>query len=212
MDQQLKKGDVFFTEITNLSGYGIYHNTDTLDVYRIEACGKNTNEYISEYQDNNFLIAIKYLGNAIFEEMTTNEKLSCDKLNDSKLFVNNYYYDDKEKSYIHLTYQDYKKYLRNNVTLRENEYDKLLLQYIEHISKYPLAISLDLYEVTEETKKTYLKYSNETRKRFINEAKKNSAIDAIEIIKEVTNNIASKASKEEISNLDHQINEFKRRK
>ena len=232
MDEEVKIGEIYFTDVMYLCGVCL-ENSFTYDEYDyddFDTISWRKDLSVEKYcksSTSTTLLAIKYLGNGIFEEMTTGEKImaSCTYLGNTKLP------DITLKNQVILNYKDYLNFCYTNVDAsvedssdlygnKENlgkfEYSLLLQSCIERIAECPLILSSDcsFFKIDDENaKKVYLLNSNEERKTIIEEVKKMSLSNSKEVIEKIASTIESMktiSSREiEIAYLDNQLFDFK---
>jgi len=227
-EQMIQPGDVLFTNINNISMIEIVElDSDQDENMKIETImtGGGVGRPINEALDP-MLIAIKYLGNGIFEEIVTKEKIytmyyglylkhsfHLGDPDDAKHFI-----DIKPKrSQFELDYEDYKKEceLVGEKPCSKYEYYKILQEIMERNVDCPLMLSeWECYSVNDTTKQQYLKYSNDERKAIIDKLKKNALQSAKTVNERITESMVKLENvtdeEVEMANLDNQLFDFER--
>ncbi len=201
--KEIKNGETFYINVKSLGGFGLgkFDSVYEGEINALALCVEDkTSEYlIDNIKEDDVLLKLKYIGNGIFEEETTNEKIILD---DNKVSFNDgtkVILDKEIKDYIldDLIYLNYDEYSnenrRNKNKLSIKDYIKSLESDIEIIKKYPLGFSCFNYEIplsmTKKNKKQYLKYNDEVRKKYIEEAKQLSLQDSNKVIPFIENSI-----------------------
>lgn len=162
-------GDVVFMSIANLSKWNAIRSRDnTVAIDGMTQC-----DCLSDNNLEDFLIAVKYLGNGIFEEMTTHEKLISvgygNKLEDLE-------YEDAN-DYIPFT-SDYHidfETMNGGKEIPAAKIAEILEKTKSNVENYPLSLFTDdtpIYYVTDDSKKVYLRHDDKERQKMILEAKK----------------------------------------
>lgn len=203
MRKEIKNGEAFYINVKSLGGFGLskFDSIYEGEINALALCVEDkTSEYlIDNIKEDDVLLKIKYIGNGIFEEETTSEKIILDdntvSFNDGSNIVLNkdikdYILDDL----IYLNYDEYSNENRKNKNkLSKQDYLKTLQNDIEIIKKYPLGFSCFNYEIplliNKKNKKQYLKYNDEIRKKYIEEAKLLSQLDSNKVIPFIENSI-----------------------
>ena len=185
-------GDIFFAKMSRIDAWSF--TTDMLDYDNADIFGGIKGN--DEKEGDPFLIAIKYLGNGIGEEMSTKEKLIIDYGNYVE-FVgeNNMNIDFEDYNYkeptgfagynmVPVHYNDFLEEIGGNL----NDYIQKINQYKKLSSEYPLVLSVSQGEscffVTDETKKEYLKHTDKERSEVISKLKA-EAMSSIKNIHEI---------------------------
>ena len=124
--KEIKIGDVFFIDIQALSTW-IFNEDDFF------FCSSG-----NIYEDEmSMLLAVKYLGNGILEEMTTGEHILADKFSNG-----NFKFED-DNDLACFIYADYcVEQVRNSKILTFNDYIEELKEMKENACNYPLAIPM----------------------------------------------------------------------
>lgn len=198
-------GKIFFANIQALEGieirslYAAYAEQDTVDM--ITSGGDNVQNYTNPYiknADDIMLVALKYIGNSTFEEMSTGEKIRVGKkviiINNQNNGTTSYLsIPDAEYTYLHLNYEDYIVKNSGKEHLYKYEYIQRLQNMMKKNIEYPLILSSLYYceEISEKSKQIYLLHTDEERKVVIRERKKLALLDS----KEVNERIASSIEK-----------------
>lgn len=234
--EKIKVGEVFFSNFSNLSAVETWKDNEPSKVgWQLERIsyqyGENMGPYVGMIEiKQDFLIAVKYLGNGIFEEMTTGEKLINGRnplaFSVSGSRTNQFEHRelpdfDVPKNIISedivLDYEDYTVANLNKTTLSKIEYYQLLENLMKLHATYPLYLQSGngFFDINEETKKLYLRNSDESRKEIIKEAKKLALMDAKKVNEKISTTLKNMQtlSKEELDMacLDNQLYDFKKR-
>lgn len=113
--ETVKIGEILFVNMSLLNGYSIgeFHDCE----YVIKSGSEEVKNYLNtNLKVNDCLIAVKYVGNGIFEEMTTHEKLAIEYAEVS--FVGDMasytYLDDNVRHKEFSLELDYEDYLNEN--------------------------------------------------------------------------------------------------
>ena len=232
--EKIKVGEVFFTNLSNLGAAEIWQDNESNKGMTVEKIsheyGENMGPYVEKFEkEQDFLIVVKYLGNRIFEEMTTGEKLMC--ISNPLAFSVPSSVDD-QLAYRVLTdfdapniipedtilgYENYTVANLSKTTLSKIEYYQLLKNLMKLHATYPLSLHSgnSFFDINEETKKLYLRNSDESRKEIIKEAKKLALMDAKKVNEKISTTLKDMQtlSKEELDMacLDNQLYDFKKR-
>lgn len=192
----LKQGEIFFAPINALSSVGIldleidnFNSSIDYDksIQVLSRCVDGETYNYLEKLDNklDMLIALKYLGNGIFEEMLTGEKIInvhdtvTFKTNDGFEVLHLSDYDVSSNKDLIVNYEDYVCVEQERV-LSKLEYSTLLQEFMQKSFDYPLSyVGNDCmnYYVVENSKKRYLEYSDEDRKKVMTELKNKALLD-----------------------------------
>lgn len=164
-------GNVYFTRLDKVSCWDTEFDASDGATYITCHCPPL-------YKKDATLIAVKYLGNSIVQEMVTGEKMF---LNDSQFDLG-----DLEKNNMDiltgfpLKYADFVNLGQG----RAMEYMNLMKKFKEAAMNYPLTLNAyeEMYEVDENSKKEYLKGNNEHRKQVIEAAKNRGIANGKKII------------------------------
>ena len=207
----IKIGDIFFTEANAIDCWQTYMNDcGDLDQFLqvknyygfFHSSIIDSLEESGELDDTTepFLFAVKYLGNSVYEEMTTGEKMICSSGNlrheDDPRPVDSIV----DKANIMVIYEEYvsEEELENNSDLDPDNFKITPEMYIRHkneylnsvnyfkrlSSEYPLTFeNADMYYVDDESKQEYLKNSNELRRKIIKRMKEIAINERQEIYK-----------------------------
>lgn len=224
---QIEVGQIFFADIRNLAGAlvlktGLYVKDGIVDTITW-GYGDNVQKVVDRYYRPNILLAVKYLGNGIFQEMTTGEKIITSKKTlvfeetESSPIVEKKLSDIDSDSLVIFNYEDYLIEHKGETVLSKIEYVQLLQNCMKRISETPLALSCGFRfrEIDDTSKKIYLAYSDEERKSIIAEVKKMALLDAEEVNTRIANVIEKMKtiSSEEVdmAYLDNQLFDFERK-
>lgn len=232
---KIKLGEVFFTNLSNLGAAEIWQDNESTEGITVEKIsheyGENMGPYLEKFEEEqDFLIAVKYLGNGIFEEMTTGEKLisvknplafSVSDSEDDQFKYRELPDFDAPKDIISentiLGYQNYTVANLSKTTLSKIEYYQLLESMMKLHVLYPLSLHSEnsFFDINEETKQLYLKNSDESRKKIIKEAKKLALIDLKKVNEKISTTLKDMQtlSEEELdmAYLENQLYDFKKR-
>ena len=231
---KIEIGEIFFSDIRNLAGADIDEleaevKEGTIDI--ISWChGYNVNQVIQKYYKTSILIALKYLGNGIFEEMVTGEKIITSGENlrfkeTESSTVKKELSDINYDSSVILNYEDYLIENQEDAVLSKNEYIQLLKNCIKRMSESPISLANNVcsYEINDISKKMYLEHSDEERKLIIAEVKKMALLDAKEVKVRITNEINARIDNEaekikiisseeiDMAYLDNELFDFERK-
>ncbi len=210
-NETLEIGKIFFANIQALKGIGILalYDDSLLECYAddpntvdtITAGGNNVKNYTNPYiknDDDIMLVALKYIGNSTFEEMSTGEKI---RVGEKGLFIYNQNngitsylsIPGAEYTYLKLNYEDYIVKKTGKKHLSKYEYIQRLQNMMKKNVEYPLILSstYNCEEISEKSKQIYLLHTDEERKAVIRERKKLALLDS----KEVNERIASSIEK-----------------
>ena len=203
--EEIEIGKIFFADIQALEGIEIcaldadYSEQDTVDT--ITSGGNNVKNYTNPYiknDDDIMLVALKYIGNSTFEEMSTGEKIRVGERgitikNQDTGTVSYFSIPDAEYTYLQLNYEDYIVENPGKEHLSKYEYIQRLQNMMKKNIEYPLILSSNSYceEISEKSKQIYLLHTDEERKVVIQERKKLALLDS----KEVNERIASSIEK-----------------
>lgn len=161
-DKKLELGEVFFIDAQAICSFGVCKESDMI--------GDRFGSISHKHSD--MLFAVKYIGDAVLEELVTGERiLLCGE--------GNTYKKDFNKIYEEFMLVDFGKYysvpLSIEGALIKTE-DKSIAMHIDKLKKivdkareYPLTF-LEYgseYEVTDEAKNVYLRYDNDARRKFL---------------------------------------------
>lgn len=204
MAKEIKMGDIFYINVKNLGSFGYEKSKSMYGNKSVEFITVYANDNTSKYLENDILeddifIEIKYIGNGLFEESITKEKIfsnmnelsfDLETSNILDIKIMDYNFDD----FIYLNYEDYKtEHQKDSSQLSKDEYIKSLENNIKILSNYPLSFNSFRYDFpllkNEESMKKYLKYDNETKKQIIIEAKKRAIADTKKVIPLIENAI-----------------------
>lgn len=227
-NETLEIGKIFFANIQALEGieiraeYANYAEQDTVDT--ITSGGNNVRNYTNPYRknaDDIMLVALKYIGNSIFEEMSTGEKIRVGPrgitFDSQNKDIRSSYLSipDAEYTYLQLNYEDYIVENPGKEHFSKYEYIQRLQNMMKENIKYPLILSSICYckEISEKSKQIYLLHTDEERKVVIRERKKLALLDS----KEVNERIASSIEKSKtmisedinMAYLENQLYDFK---
>jgi len=98
--------------------------------------------------------------------------------------------------------------------LSQAEHANILQKVMQFVMEYPLTLKSDnyYYHINDETKKTYLKYTDEYRKKIITGAKKAALLDAKKVNERIAEAIekATTISNDEVdmAYLENQLYDF----
>lgn len=204
-NETMEIGKIFFANIQAIKGveisalYAAYAEQDTVDM--ITSGGNNVQNYTNPYiknVDDIMLVALKYIGNSTFEEMSTGEKIRVGNkgiiINTPNNGTTSYLsIPGDEYTYLHLNYEDYIAKNSGKEHLSKYEYIQRLQNMMKKNIEYPLTLNPLFYceEISEKSKQIYLLHTDEERKVVIRERKKLALLDS----KEVNERIASSIEK-----------------
>ncbi len=165
----------------------------------ITSGGDNVQNYTNPYiknDDDIMLVALKYIGNSTFEEMSTGEKIRVGKkgiiINNQNNGTASYHsIPDAEYTYLHLNYEDYILKNSGKEYLSKYEYIQKLQNIMKKNIEYPLILASSYYceEISEKSKQIYLLHTDEERKVVIRERKKLALLDSKEVNERIANSI-----------------------
>ena len=223
--KQMEIGQIFFADIMALEGIGIfdldadYAQQDTVDT--ITCGGDNCHNYVNPYiknEDDIMLVALKYIGNSLFEEMSTGEKIRVGERGITFIGQDgthsSYSIPGAEYTYVQLDYEDYIVENPNIEHISKYEYLQLLQNIMEKNIEYPLILAAYYYcqEISEESKQIYLLHSDEERKNVIQELKKLALLDSKEANERIANSIEKlktlTSEDVDMAYLDNQLYDF----
>ena len=214
----VKIGDIFFVNSKDLSSYVFYESE--AEAYGYIGQGVEINKLNSSLK-----LAIKYIGDGVFEEMVTHQKIlsPCDVLiypEKYKPFKNTvmpredlkgprtHFYDNKRQSFIREI--DYK--ISNDI----NDFLKNTEELKQLMVKYPITLSNStvMYLPSDEEKKKYLQSTDDERRDAIMnklELAKKDVADAIKVIDHQIS-LASDLTKEKLdmAYLENQLYDFQK--
>ena len=188
-DKVIKIGEVFFIDAQNLRTWGINSSC----TYEVFGCCN------SAFDIKQMLLAVKYLGNGIIQEMTTGEFFMLEgtilKVEDKEIVdFADHYRPFVDPNVAFLNYKDISKLF--------NE----LRSYKDVINKYPITYCGNnggIYYVNDSTKKAYLCNSNDERKQMILSLKK-QALDTISKLNDILDSSMAKT----IDIIESQMNDY----
>lgn len=201
--EEIEIGKIFFADIQALEGIEIcaldadYSEQDTVDT--ITSGGDNVQNYTNPYiknDDDIMLVALKYIGNSTFEEMSTGEKIRVGergitiKSQDNGT-VSYFSIPDAEYTYLQLNYEDYIVENPGKEHLSKYEYIQKLQNIMKKNIEYPLILASSYYceEISEKSKQIYLLHTDEERKVVIQKRKKLALLDSKEVNEIIANSI-----------------------
>ena len=210
---EIKKGDIFFASMKGISTWGIELNNSGAygpDFMAADYVNQGFNQecpYI--------LLAVKYIGNGVIEEMVTGEKML--------LMLSSQYYDCKDvenkncaaKYFCPLTYDTF---VSENYGIGILNHCKILAEYKKISNEYPLTYldeDENFYSINEITKYRYIEHSDEERRMLISTLK----AKALEEIKDIHKTIDSEIQKSltltqenmDVAYLENQLYDFERK-
>ena len=225
VNHKIKVGDVFFIKSYNLAGYEIL----CYEFDKLYASGK-THYYT--FTKSDILFVIKYIGNGVFEEMVTHEKISS-QLGSKGLFksILEFEFDDYDSNIMSYPIE-FETYIKKNksigdriglIPLFKDCYIEKLERMVDRIIEYPIVLISEisnLYSISDNyLKKEYLANTDSERIKIINKVKKLAIKDSkkamIDIKKEIertknTNILSLTISG--ISDLNKEIESFQKKK
>lgn len=235
---KLEIGKIYFTDIRNLSGADVSELETSIfdenaDGYKYApTLTWSESARVTYYLDKlekvegylPILIAVKYIGNGLFEEMITGEILvssgqdiGIKKTDDSKQsFVK--LPDISLESSLLVNYEDYLLECKGEKRITKYGFVQLLLNCIERNKNYPISLSSEypFYEVNEENKEIYLGYKDEDRKENIEKVKELAISESNDVNKQLLTIISdlSKLKKEdlEMAYLENNLYNFEKRR
>ncbi len=184
-----EQGDLYFLNASAVGSWNTSKGNLAGEHYMIE-CKNIVNDelYSRTNYDEPILFAVKYLGNNVFEEMLTGEKLLSNTIGalaelDEDVILD---YDDLDGNLVECcdiscdesaadnfyAYLD-RKYLNKRTESTSLENYKDLLDTQRMMKEYPLTIIKTdaLYIINEKSKELYLEYSDEEKIELINQLK-----------------------------------------
>ncbi len=208
---KIKIGDIFFTKARAIDCWQTgMNNCGCLDEFLqvTDYYGFFHSSIIDSLEDSGeldditepFLFAVKYLGNSVYEEMTTGEKMICSGGNvrheDDPKF-GNVIVDNANIMVLYEEYVSETELEKNddldpdNFKITPEMYEKHKNEYLNSVnyfkrlsSEYPLTFeNADMYYVDDESKQEYLKNSNELRRKIIKRMKEIAINERQEIYK-----------------------------
>lgn len=210
LDKKIELGDIFFIDAGSIYSFGVSKEDDMI--------GDRYGTVSSKYSD--MLFAVKYIGNAVVEEMLTGEKiLLCGE-------------GDRYRKDFHTLHKDFEqvdfgkyysvplsvekalvKVRGNSIAMHIDNLNKILRKATE----YPLT-HLEYcgqYEITEEAKKWYLKYNSDARRKFILNLRKQADEDVQNLSRTVGEIISQYGINDinlEMAYLENDIYNFQKKK
>lgn len=174
-ENEIKIGDIFFASLKGVRCWGIGHNEKN------DCLVQSTINVSHCFED--ILIAVRYIGKGVIEEMVTGEKMLIIG-KDRDLCSNNYnfpdhrYADYKDRDWKPARYFDFE--LQYEVFNRHDHNGRKYSSYADDVKRisaeYPLTFDDNdyIYYIDDELKKLYLKHSDEERKHAIMKMKDNT--------------------------------------
>ena len=198
--ESIKEGQILFANIDCLRGLKIdrwesEYSDKKFDVITYGDYPYIKSEYIQNERDKIYIV-IKYLGNGIFEEMTTGEKIRAG--------VNTFIMERQDGSKYSLKIPNvgavtlelnYEDYLTEWPLSDSHNYKYEFLQKLEKIKEenieIPILINDDFHclEVNDVSKKLYLRHSDDERVFIISEIKKKALIDNAKVNEKISASI-----------------------
>lgn len=211
--EDLNVDDMFFIDAHEMYDCGINEKMDSAHgredfkaFDRMSGSLYQTMDNIIDSKDN-LLLAVKYIGNGVFEELVTGEKISCAEHEvyfkegydgTGKIVMEKEIKDCPYSAWTPLTYEDF-KYEGDFKTGIASLYDypTIVKADLDYAVTYPLSFDTGIF-INEDSKKQYLRHTDEERKEIISKMKEIAKEDADKLKMEVTEIIPTLEGKNEI--------------
>ena len=202
----IKVGDLFITPAVDLLMYDKNDDNSLVGFKEIKLDNGRINDvYIP--------IIIKYLGNGVFEEMVTHEKLGA-AFDKGTLDGKDIVLDDYTELFDRVAGIKYDKYLEYNQKNNPNASKGDFYNYIDNLSRrieeYPIGVdTFNLVSVSDDLKEAYSRISAKEREYYIQDVKEVAVRSAKRVTKAISNNLLEEKNNSlDMAYLENQIYDF----